>query len=138
MVSLLEAKGVPAMVSRTLIRPPKSRLGPVTAAERAETIAASPLAGRYDAAADRESAHEILAGRAEAAAREAAMAEEMLGQAAGQERELTSARRYEPTRSARAQPSLGAELARTVVKQLGTRQGQAMVRGILGSLFKGR
>jgi uncharacterized protein len=137
-VSLLEAKGVPAMVSRTLIRPPESRLGPVTAAERAETIAASPLAGRYDGAADRESAHEILSGRAEAAAREAAMAEEMLGQAAGQEREPTSARRYEPTRSARAQPSLGAELARTVVKQLGTRQGQAMVRGILGSLFKGR
>ena len=68
-VSLLEAKGVPAMVSRTLIRPPESRLGPITAAERAETIAASPLAGRYDAAVDRESAHEILAGRAEAAAR---------------------------------------------------------------------
>ncbi len=89
-VSLLEAKGVPAMVSRTLIRPPESRMGPVTAAERAETIAASPLAGRYDAAADRESAHEILSGRAEAAAREAAMAEEMLGQAAGQEREPKS------------------------------------------------
>ena len=32
-------------------------------AERAETIAASPLAGRYDTAVDRESAHEIL-GRA--------------------------------------------------------------------------
>ena len=137
-VSLLEAKGVPAMVSRTLIRPPESRLGPITAAERAETIAASPLAGRYDTAADRESAHEILAGRAEVAAREAAAAEAMLEQAAGKERELKSARRYEPTRSTRSQPSIGSELARTVVKQLGTRQGQAMVRGILGSLFKGR
>ena len=29
-VSLLEAKGVPAMVSRTLIRPPESRMGPLT------------------------------------------------------------------------------------------------------------
>ena len=66
MVSLLEAKGVPAMVSRTLIRPPESRMGPITAAERAETIAASPLAGRYDTAVDRESAQEILAGRADA------------------------------------------------------------------------
>ena len=35
-------------------------------------------------------------------------------------------------------PSLGADLARTVVKQLGTREGQRLVRGILGSLFKGR
>ena len=53
-VSLLEAKGVPAMVSRTLIRPPESRMGPITEAERAETIAASPLKGKYDTAVDRE------------------------------------------------------------------------------------
>jgi DNA helicase HerA-like ATPase len=136
-VSLLEAKGVPAMVSRTLIRPPQSRLGPVTEAERAETIAASPLAGRYDQALDRQSAHELLAARADAASREAAMAEEMLAEAAGRE-QPARARRYEPARGGRAQPSLGSEIARTVVKQLGTRQGQALVRGILGGLFKGR
>jgi DNA helicase HerA-like ATPase len=137
-VSLLEAKGVPAMVSRTLIRPPQSRLGPVTEAERAETIAASPLAGRYDTPLDRRSAHELLAARAEAAAREAAMAEQMLAQAQASDG-LARARRYEPARaSRRAQPSLGAEIARTVMKQLGTRQGQALVRGILGGLFKAR
>ena len=95
------------------------------------------MAGRYDKPLDRESAHELLAGRAEAAAKEAAMAEEMLAAAEARERELKQARRYEPTRS-RTQPSLGSEIARTVVKQLGTRQGQRMVRGILGSLFKGR
>jgi DNA helicase HerA-like ATPase len=137
-VSLLEAKGVPAMVSRTLIRPPESRLGPVTAAERAETVAASPLAGRYDQPLDRQSAHEILAARAEAAASEAALAEEMLTRSRAQGPEHRQARRYEPARAPRAEPSLGAELARTVVKQLGTRQGQALVRGILGGLFKSR
>jgi DNA helicase HerA-like ATPase len=136
-VSLLEPKGVPAMVSRTLIRPPRSRLGPVSEAERAETIAASPLAGRYDEALDRESAHELLAGRAEAAAKEAATAEAMLAEAEARDRELKQARRYEPARS-RPQPSLGSELARAAVKQLNTRQGQRLVRGILGSLFKGR
>ena len=65
-VSLLEDKGVPAMVSRTLIRPPESRMGPITAAERAETH--RRLAGRAASttrAVDRESAQEILAGRAE-------------------------------------------------------------------------
>ena len=141
-VSLLEARGVPAMVSRTMIRPPESRLGPVTPAERAETIAASPLRGKYDTAVDRESAQEILAGRADQAAKEAAMAEDMLKQAQAQQADLKQARRYEPAPRApsagRAQPSIGTELARAAVKQLNSRQGQALVRGILGSLFKGR
>jgi DNA helicase HerA-like ATPase len=128
-VSLLEAKGVPAMVSRTLIRPPESRMGPVTETERAETMAASPVTGRYDETIDRESAHEILSTRAEAKAREAALAEEML-KGAG------TSRRYEPpARAQRRGPSLSEEVTRTVVKQLGTRQGQALVRGILGGLF---
>ena len=61
-VSLLEDKGVPAMVSRTLIRPPESRLGPITEAERAETIAASPLAGATTRPSTASSAHELLAG----------------------------------------------------------------------------
>jgi DNA helicase HerA-like ATPase len=139
-VSLLEAKGVPAMVSRTLIRPPESRLGPLTEAERRETIGASPLAGKYEAAVDRESAHELLAERAGKAAEAAAMAETMLRDAEAREAELRQARRYQAPRrtAARPAPSLGAELARAAVKQLSTRQGQALVRGILGGLFKGR
>ncbi|HYH46700.1 MAG TPA: helicase HerA-like domain-containing protein, partial [Thermoanaerobaculia bacterium] len=139
-VSLLEARGVPAMVSRTLIRPPESRLGPITVAERQQVIAASPLAGKYEAAVDRSSAHEVLAGRADKAAREAALAEEMLGQASESEQAVKRGRRYEPTRptGGRPGPSLGSELARAAVRQLNSRQGQALVRGILGSLFKGR
>lgn len=139
-VSLLEAKGVPAMVSRTLIRPPESRMGAVSEAERQQTIAASPVAGKYETAVDRESAHEILAGRADKAAKEAAMAEEMMKAAAAPQAETKQGRRYEAPRRApaRAEPSLTTEIARAAVKQLGSRQGQALVRGILGSLFKGR
>jgi DNA helicase HerA-like ATPase len=141
-VSLLEEKGVPAMVSRTLIRPPASRMGPITPEERAETLAASPLAGRYDTTIDRESAHEMLSARAEAAAAEAALAEKMLAEAkaeADAEKALSRARRYEPRAPARrSEPSLGETVTKTLVKQLGTRQGQAMVRGILGGLFKAR
>ena len=66
------------------------------------------------------------------------MAEEMLAQAETRQRELSQARRYDPPPRTRSQPSLGSEIARTVVKQLGTRQGQRLVRGILGGLFKGR
>ena len=34
LVSTLEEKGIPSMVQRTLIRPPASRLGPITPQER--------------------------------------------------------------------------------------------------------
>lgn len=65
LVSMLEGKAVPSMVGRTLIRPPSSRLGPLTDDERQQVIAASPLAGVYDQMIDRESAFEVLKARAE-------------------------------------------------------------------------
>ncbi|MEM9782859.1 MAG: helicase HerA-like domain-containing protein [Pseudomonadota bacterium] len=68
LVSVLEVKGAPSVVERTLIRPPSSRIGPLSAEERAAVIAASPLVGLYETAVDRESAFEILRGRAEQAA----------------------------------------------------------------------
>lgn len=69
LVSTMEAKAVPSMVQRTLIRPPSSRLGPLTEAERAKILAESPLSGQYDKPVDRESAFEILKKRAVEAAR---------------------------------------------------------------------
>jgi DNA helicase HerA-like ATPase len=60
LVSMLEAKGEPSVVQRTLIRPPASRLGPLTPEERRGIIAASPVRGLYDQPADRPSAQEML------------------------------------------------------------------------------
>lgn len=68
LVSTLDAKGVPDMVDRCLIRPPTSRIGPISAAERAALLASSPLKGKYDARLDRESAAELLLERAQQAA----------------------------------------------------------------------
>ena len=70
LVSMLENKGEPSIVQRTLIRPPESRVGPVTADERRGVIEYSPVYGRYEETVDRESAHEMLTKRTEAAARE--------------------------------------------------------------------
>ena len=60
LVSFLEGNGTPAMVDRTLIRPPSARIGPVTPEERKAIIAKSPLKGKYDQAVDPQSAYEIL------------------------------------------------------------------------------
>jgi len=48
LVSMLDAKGVPGIVGRTLIRPPASRLGPATASERKAIISASDLRDKYE------------------------------------------------------------------------------------------
>ena len=74
--SMLQAKGVPGIVERTLIRPPSSHLGPLPEGERAAVMAASDLAAKYATAVDRRSAAEILAERAAQAAEAAEVAEE--------------------------------------------------------------
>ncbi|SEM07786.1 hypothetical protein SAMN05443999_11266 [Roseovarius azorensis] len=145
--SLMQAKGVPGVVERTLIRPPATRLAPCDTATRRHVIETSPLAGKYEALFDRKSAHEILAARAAATAKEAEEAEAREA-AIEQEREFKTARRYSggtasgnsPARSRRSsQPdSLGGALTTAVLKELQGTTGRRLVRGILGSLFKGR
>ncbi len=75
LVSLLEKKGEPSIVQRTLIRPPSSRLGPVTPDERRQIINASPVKGVYDERIDRKSAHEQLKERPDASANSPAEAD---------------------------------------------------------------
>src|SRR5215471_2233686 len=60
LVSFLDAKGVPEPVERCFVAPPRGRIGPVSDAERAALVKASPLAGKYDQLVDRESAYEVL------------------------------------------------------------------------------
>ena len=77
LVSTLDEDGAPTIVQRTLIKPPRSRLGPVTKKERAIIQSISPFEGKYDEAVDRESAEEVLAAKAADAA---ATAEEVAQQ----------------------------------------------------------
>ena len=64
LVSTLQDKGIPSPVERTLVAPPRARIGAITAEERAAVIARSPVRGKYEAAVNRESAYEILTRRA--------------------------------------------------------------------------
>ncbi len=72
LVSLLDERGVPSIVGRTLIRPPSFRLGTTTPAERKAVQSRSPIGEKYDTAFDRESVYETLETRAEKRAREEA------------------------------------------------------------------
>ena len=74
LVSTLLEDGSPSITQRTLIRPPRSRLGPLTPKERAIIQSVSPHDGKYDTRVERESAMEVLAHKAADAA---AVAEEV-------------------------------------------------------------
>ena len=64
LVSFLDAKGRPCETERVFVLPPASQLGPITPAQRQALIAGSLVAGVYEQAQDRESAHERLKGQA--------------------------------------------------------------------------
>ncbi|MBI1261304.1 MAG: DUF853 family protein [Rhizobiales bacterium] len=131
LVSPLMAKGVPAMVDRALIIPPASRLGPITPEERQKTIQASPVLGRYETLVDRESAYEKLTARATAAAEQAE-------QAATEKARQKEAQRSAPKARSSNRQSTTEAFTKSVVRSVGSAVGRALIRGILGSLTKGR
>jgi hypothetical protein len=118
--SVLDEKGSPTPVARILVRPPESRIGPLTDAERAEHLKRSPLKGRYDQAVDRESAYELLNKRGEQAA----------AAAAHQQAEA-------PVRRGREPESMAAAMAKSAARAIGSQIGRQIVRGVLGSLLGG-
>ena len=144
--SFLESKGAPGVVERTLIRPPSSQLGPIEISERKALIDASPIAGKYETLKDRESAYEVLTKRAVAAAKEAEEAERLEEEAESvAEREYRAGRRYSgskvgrsTSRSKSSSGGFGKAVTDVVLKELKGTTGKRIVRGILGSLFKGR
>jgi DNA helicase HerA-like ATPase len=127
LVSTLDFEGIPGIVEQTLIRPPCSRMGPLTPEERQGAIAASPLAGRYDQPVDRESAYEVLRKRAD---------EELARRAAAQqppaEPEAPAPR---PSARSRRQTPMEAMLT-SAVRSIGSQIGRQIVRGLLGSMLK--
>ncbi len=145
--SMLQKKGVPGVVERTLIRPPGSQLGPITNAERQSFIEASPMGAKYGTRIDRKSAFEILQARANAAANAAEQAEsdEVLEQQSPMEREYASARRYSGSRVGRSssrvsrkKDTFATAMSEAVIKELKGTTGRRIVRGILGGLFRNR
>ena len=143
LVSTLEDKGIPSMVQRTLIRPPSSRLGPITPDERRKLILESPVAGQYDEVVDRESAFEILQKKA----KEAQDAAQQAGNGGsrwtlpdfggGDPAPQSQGRRAPQPRPSNRQPVTEAAI-KAVVRSVGSSVGRAIVRGILGSLTRGR
>lgn len=152
LVSTLEKKGAPSIVERTLVRPPSSRLGPLTKAERADAIKDSPVSGQYDEMVDRESAYETLQKRAKDKAKQEEQQREKESEeqtenrggfslpdwlGGGSTKSTKKTTRSRSTRSRSRRQSTTEALTKSVARSMGTALGRALVRGILGSLKKG-
>ena len=124
LVSTLGGKGIPGVVDRVLIRPPSTRLGPATAAERKAVVEASRLGKRYDQPLDRHSAYEMLNERAEKTARDEAEA------AAGK----PAAKKSTGRRSNRQ--GVVEAMLKSIVRSIGSSLGRQISRGVLGSILK--
>jgi hypothetical protein len=159
LVSFLEGNGVPAMVDRTMIRPPSARLGTITPDERKALIGGSPIKGKYDTPVDPESAFEILQKRTQdpgapgGTAQGAPVSEGggllgniggMLGgifgtsRPRGQRLSTGQLMAREITRSvtSRVAGGMAASLGRSVAGSMGGSAGRAIVRGALGSILR--
>jgi hypothetical protein len=121
LVSMLDEKGTPGIVRRALIVPPQSKLGAITPEERRTVIQSSVIAGHYEAAVDRESAHEILKERREQAA--AALQEQT--------------RQAEPAPIASEATKMLGAFATSAARAVGSSLGRQIIRGVLGSIFGG-
>jgi DNA helicase HerA-like ATPase len=144
LVSTLDERGAPKVVQKTLIRPPASRLGPLTPEERSALQAKSPVAGVYDQTRDRDSAYEILQGRAQQAQHQADAARE---EAEEDKREAAEAkiREREDAREVRAsrprasnRQSVAEAFAVTLVRTVASQAGRELMRGLLGGLTRRR
>jgi hypothetical protein len=124
--------------------PPHSQIGPVSDEERAELIKKSPLNGKYEAYFDRISAFEILL---EQQKQQELQQQQVLKQQEQQKQQSqrTSApapakakTQYKPAKktSTRKKSGTGSAIVTTVVKTLGSSQGQRLIRGLLGSLIR--
>ncbi|MCC6720202.1 MAG: DUF853 domain-containing protein [Acetobacteraceae bacterium] len=160
LVSLLDDRGIPGIVQRAKVAPPRSRMGPVTAEERADLISRSPLAGRYEAALDRESAYELLNDRAqgiaEATPQPARVDAGNPWGAAAVAPEPPRRAAYDPPARARRAPEpaapadplmamllgsgrregVGEAFAKSIARSLGGQVGRSVVRGLLGSILR--
>ena len=143
LVSTLDEDGAPTVVQRTLIKPPRSRLGPVTVKERAIIQSISPVEGKYDERVDRQSAEEVLAAKALDAAETAKEVEEKGEEEVGKRSRKTTSW-WEKAGKAGIKAAAGSLVSIGVAAAMGKKSSadpvrtgaNAFVRNVLGSLMR--
>jgi DNA helicase HerA-like ATPase len=125
-VTVLDRKGRPTPLVRTMLRAPESRMDILTTSEIKDIVNHSPLVRKYNREIDRDSAYEMLEKKMEAAAKAEHKAE------MGKQQEKA---RGTSTRRRRAEKStLEKIMSNTTTRQIGRTIARELARGLLGVL----
>ena len=140
LVSMLLDKGVPMPVEKTLVAPPRCRMGAITDAERAQVRAGSPVGAKYDTAIDRESAAEKLAERhADADAPVAGNGKRGAAQAPQQDEGSGFGGAVKDALfGTKRRQGMIETMAKQTARTMGSQVGRQILRGVLGGIFGGR
>ena len=146
LASTLQEGGVPMPVERTIICPPRCRMGAATPEERAAVRARSPVGGKYDTPVNRESAYEILTQRAAQAAPAAEPAPRSSPFPAAPRQAPQPAQ--PPARPGRGplgdllwgtgrRQGMVESMAKQAARTVGSQLGRQILRGVLGGILGG-
>jgi uncharacterized protein len=133
LVSTLQDKGVPMPVERTLICPPRCRIGAVTLEERSAVRARSPISGKYDSQVNRESAYEILSRRT----LDREMAESGKNQAEAEKPSEHGGLVGDLLWGSKRRQGMVETLAKQAARTVGSQIGRQILRGVLGGILGG-
>ena len=139
LVSLLDEQGRPSVTERVYVLPPGSQIGPITPEQREALMAGSLVAGVYEKAVDRESAHERLKSRvaADAANSDGSTRVQTPPDAGGGLLDGLKDMVFGRTgpRGGRHE-GLAQSAARSAVRSIGSAVGREIARGLLGSILR--
>ena len=132
LVSVLDEKGIPSIVQKANILPPRSSMAAAGEDAIQENIDANPLKRKYENAKDRESAFEVLQEEAE----ELREQEEKEAKKAAKEAEKKAAAKKTTSSRSSTKKSKSAfdKVVTSAANTVGRELGKKLVRGILGSL----
>ncbi len=153
LISLLDEKGRPSITERVFVVPPASRIGAIQGEQRTELMTNSIVAGVYEKTLDRESAYEKLTGRATAQMADKASPHDA-GSAQADASQANTDKASEGggflgsvagglgsifgggSKGSRMTP--GEQMVKSAASAIGREVGRQVLRGVLGSIFKGR
>jgi uncharacterized protein len=149
LVSFLDEKGMPGVVERAFVLPPKSQIGPIAPPVRQQIVSRSVLFGHYERAVDRESAYEILKARADRHVPEAPQPGQAPGPAPYTYPEPPGRRAAQSYPGEYPQPaprrpvgrprdSIFEAMAKSAARSVGSQLGRSILRGVMGSILGGR
>ena len=143
LVSVLDADGIPTVVERAGILPPRSSMSVADELTVNKVISSSPLYEKYTQIVDRESAYEIISAEREREAEEAAKAAEEAAKAKeeaerkrAEEKAAKEKEKEEKKKASKRKSSAVGKAASSAASSFGRELGRQIFRGIFGTWKK--